>query len=138
MLEFSTKGKTLILVGFSSFWIIYNAIRLSYYTEQLAFYLCISQLSIVGLSILYQYVVLPRLKKNKRTLFVPNSILLLVTVVIMIVYILICPKKSYIDDKTDEIFMWLAYGLYLFGHTAVLYINYKNYTRDNTYIISLV
>ena len=133
MLEFSTKGKTLILVGFSSFWVIYNAIRLSNYPEKLAFYLCISQLAIVGLSILYQYTVLPRLKKNKRTLFIPNSILLLATVVIMIVYIIVCPKKSYIDDKTEEILMWLAYGLHVFGYTAVLYTNYKDYTKDNYY-----
>ena len=133
MLEFSTKGKTLILVGFSSFWVIYNAIHLSNYPEKLALYLCISQLAIVGLSILYQYMVLPRLKKNKRTLFIPNSILLLATVVIMIVYIIVCPKKSYIDDKTEEILMWLAYGLHLFGYTAVLYTNYKDYTKDNYY-----
>lgn len=133
MFEFSTKGKTLILAGFSSFWIIYNSIRISNYPDKLAFYLCISQLLLVGISIIYQFTILPRCKKNKRTLFIPNSILLLATAIIMIVYITICPRKSYIDDKTEEILMWLAYGLHIFGSITVLYTNYRDYRKDSYY-----
>ena len=135
-ISFSTRGKALILLGFSAFWIIYNSLGISDYNkneQQKSFKLYITMLSITLFMIIYQYLVLPRIKNNKKTLFIPYIIALLSSTILMIVNVTVLSKTNYIDSETENILMWVAFGLYIFGNALVINLNYRDYIDNNYY-----
>jgi hypothetical protein len=90
-------------------------------------------LSITLFMIIYQYLVLPRIKNNKKTLFIPYIIAVLSSTILMIVNVIVLSKSNYIDTETESILMWVAFGLYILGNMIVIKLNYRDYIDNNYY-----